>query len=77
MQIGFIGLGTMGASMAANLQKAGYRLVVHDVRREAAAPHEAAGAVWASFQWFDPGDRRRLDDFADRYCPYWRTVHHL
>ena len=48
MQIGFIGLGTMGASMAANLQKAGYRLVVHDVRREAAAPHEAAGAVWAS-----------------------------
>ena len=48
MQIGFIGLGTMGASMAANLQKAGYRLVVHDIRREAAAPHEAAGAVWAS-----------------------------
>ena len=31
MQIGFIGLGTMGASMAANLQKAGYKLVVHDV----------------------------------------------
>jgi 3-hydroxyisobutyrate dehydrogenase-like beta-hydroxyacid dehydrogenase len=48
MQIGFIGLGTMGASMAANLQKAGYRLVVHDVRREAAAPHEAAGAIWAA-----------------------------
>jgi 3-hydroxyisobutyrate dehydrogenase-like beta-hydroxyacid dehydrogenase len=48
MQIGFIGLGTMGASMAANLQKTGHRLVVHDVRREAAAPHEAAGAVWVS-----------------------------
>ena len=28
MQVGFIGLGTMGASMAANLQKAGYKLVV-------------------------------------------------
>jgi len=27
MQVGFIGLGTMGASMAANLQKAGYKLV--------------------------------------------------
>src|SRR5262249_49555152 len=48
MQVGFIGLGTMGASMAANLQKAGYRLVVNDVKREAAAPHLAAGAVWAA-----------------------------
>jgi len=47
MQIGFIGLGTMGASMAANLQKAGHRLIVHDVRRESAAPHLAAGARWA------------------------------
>lgn len=47
MQIGFIGLGTMGASMAANLQKAGYRLVVYDLQRAAAAPHIAAGAVWA------------------------------
>src|SRR6266849_5675197 len=47
MQVGFIGLGTMGASMAANLQKAGYRLLVHDARREAAARHVAAGAVWA------------------------------
>ncbi len=47
MQVGFIGLGTMGASMAANLQKAGHRLVVHDVRRSAAEPHLAAGAVWA------------------------------
>ena len=48
MQVGFIGLGTMGASMAANLQKAGYKLVVNDVRREAAAPHLKAGAVWAA-----------------------------
>ena len=47
MQVGFIGLGTMGAKMAASLQKAGYRLVVHDLRRDAAAPHLAAGAVWA------------------------------
>jgi len=48
MQVGFIGLGTMGASMAANLQKAGHRLTVHDLRREAAAPHLAAGATWAA-----------------------------
>jgi len=47
MQVGFIGLGTMGAKMAASLQKAGYRLMVHDLRRDAAAPHLAAGAVWA------------------------------
>ncbi|MBT5666395.1 MAG: NAD(P)-binding domain-containing protein, partial [Rhodospirillaceae bacterium] len=30
MKIGFIGLGTMGAHMAANLQKAGHDLIVHD-----------------------------------------------
>lgn len=47
MKIGFIGLGTMGRHMAANLQKAGHALVVNDVRREAAAPHLAAGATWA------------------------------
>ena len=44
MPVGFIGLGTMGASMAANLQKAGYKLVVHDVRAETSAPHLEAGA---------------------------------
>jgi len=47
MQIGFIGLGTMGASMAANLQKAGHTLVVNDIRRASAARHLSAGAVWA------------------------------
>src|SRR5215204_4178369 len=47
MRVGFIGLGTMGAKMATNLQKAGYQLVVYDLQREAAAPHLAAGAVWA------------------------------
>lgn len=47
MKVGFIGLGTMGAHMAANLQKSGFELVVHDVRRTAAERHLAAGAVWA------------------------------
>ena len=47
MKVGFIGLGIMGKSMAANLQKAGYELVVHDIKRDAAAPHIKAGAVWA------------------------------
>ena len=48
MQLGFIGLGTMGASMAANLQKAGHKLIVFDISRAAAEPHLAAGAVWAA-----------------------------
>ena len=47
MQVGFIGLGTMGARMAANLQHAGYKLVVNDLRKDAAAPHLGAGAIWA------------------------------
>jgi 3-hydroxyisobutyrate dehydrogenase len=47
MKIGFIGLGTMGAFIAANLQKAGYALVIHDIRREAGANRLSAGAVWA------------------------------
>ena len=47
MRIGFIGLGMMGAGMAGNLQKAGHQLVVHDLSRQAASRHLAAGAVWA------------------------------
>jgi 3-hydroxyisobutyrate dehydrogenase len=46
MKIGFIGLGTMGASMASNLQSAGHDLSVNDIRREAASPHLAKGAAW-------------------------------
>lgn len=47
MQIGFIGLGTMGGGMAANVLKAGYDLSVHDIRREAATPLLENGASWA------------------------------
>ena len=46
MTVGFIGLGLMGASMASNLQKAGHALVVHDISRQAASQHVAAGAQW-------------------------------
>jgi 3-hydroxyisobutyrate dehydrogenase len=48
MRIAFIGLGNMGRHMAANLQKAGHELVVHDVRREAGDSHVANGARWAN-----------------------------
>lgn len=47
MKIGFIGLGTMGGGMAANVLKAGYELVAHDIRREAATPLLENGASWA------------------------------
>lgn len=47
MKVGFIGLGTMGSSMALNTIKGGHELVVYDVRRDAAGPHLEAGATWA------------------------------
>ena len=47
MKVGFIGLGTMGASMAYNCLQGGNEMVVHDIRREAATQHLEAGAVWA------------------------------
>jgi 3-hydroxyisobutyrate dehydrogenase-like beta-hydroxyacid dehydrogenase len=45
--VGFIGLGTMGGKMAANIQKAGYKVIVHDLHRQAASHHLQAGAEWA------------------------------
>jgi 3-hydroxyisobutyrate dehydrogenase len=48
MRVAFIGLGNMGGSMALNLMKAGHTLVVHDIRKEAGAPHIAQGAKWAA-----------------------------
>ena len=46
MRVGFIGLGTMGASMALNLRAAGYDIIVNDIRRETGAPHLNAGGSW-------------------------------
>ena len=45
--VGFIGLGTMGGKMATNIQKAGYKVVVHDLHRQSAGHHLQAGAEWA------------------------------
>ena len=44
--LGFIGTGGMGSGMAANLIKAGYSLVVNDLRREQARGLEGQGAVF-------------------------------
>lgn len=48
MRVGFIGLGNMGSPMADFAQRAGHSLVVHDLRREAAASLLEGGATWAS-----------------------------
>jgi 3-hydroxyisobutyrate dehydrogenase-like beta-hydroxyacid dehydrogenase len=45
--VGFIGLGTMGGRIAANIQKAGYEVIVHDLHRQSASHHLQAGASWA------------------------------
>ena len=47
-RVAFIGLGVMGAAMAANIARAGFALTVHSRSRDKAAPLEAAGAVWAA-----------------------------
>jgi len=44
MRVGFIGLGTMGRNAAASIRRAGFDLVVHDIRPEAIAPFVAQGA---------------------------------
>jgi 3-hydroxyisobutyrate dehydrogenase len=48
MKVGFIGLGNMGLPMSRNILAAGHDLVVHDLRREAAAGLVADGAAWAA-----------------------------
>lgn len=48
MNVGFIGLGTMGSSMATNLAAAGHRLVVHDLDRSSADGLVEGGARWAA-----------------------------
>jgi 3-hydroxyisobutyrate dehydrogenase-like beta-hydroxyacid dehydrogenase len=48
MKVGFIGLGTMGSSIAMNAIRGGHELVVNDIRRESATPHLEAGAQWAN-----------------------------
>ena len=48
MNVGFIGIGTMGAPMARNILKKGHRLIVADVVPEAVASLAAAGATPAA-----------------------------
>src|SRR5215813_8634163 len=48
MRVGFIGLGNMGEPLAGFVSKAGFPLVVHDLRKEVAATLLESGATWAA-----------------------------
>jgi 3-hydroxyisobutyrate dehydrogenase len=58
--IGFIGLGNMGGGMAANIQKAGYPMVVYDIREGATRPFLERGARLAS----SPAEVARLSNIT-------------
>ena len=58
MKIGFIGLGIMGSRMAANLQKQGFDLIVHNRTKARAEALIAKGAGWAE----TPADLARQVD---------------
>ncbi|WP_191085979.1 NAD(P)-dependent oxidoreductase [Roseococcus microcysteis] len=45
-RVAFVGLGIMGAAMAANLKRAGFDLAIHSRSRGKAAELEAMGAHW-------------------------------
>ena len=47
MNVGFVGLGTMGGAVAYNLLRAGFDLIVHDIRPQAAEKPLTLGATWA------------------------------
>ena len=68
--VGFIGLGNMGMGMAANIQKADYPLVVHDVRPAAAQPFVDAGARQAD----SAAEVARLSDVVFTSLPGPREV---
>src|SRR5437899_2361805 len=61
MRVGFIGLGNMGEPLAGFVLKAGFPLVIHDVRKEAATDLLSRGALWA-------GSAREVAAQSDVIC---------
>ena len=55
MKIGFVGLGMMGGGMSLNIRRAGYDMIVHDIRQESAERQIEMGL----------GQSDRPDDGAD------------
>ena len=63
--VGFIGLGNMGGGMSLNIQKAGYPMVVYDLKEEAAKPLLEGGARLAG----SPAEVARLSDVTFTSLP--------
>ena len=63
--IGFIGLGNMGGGMSANIQRAGYPMVVYDIREEMTRPLLEGGARLAN----SPSEVARLSDVTFTSLP--------
>lgn len=64
-KVGFIGLGNMGGGMAGNIQKAGYPMVVYDIREGATRRFLEGGARLAS----SPAEVARLSDVTFTSLP--------
>lgn len=69
-QIGFVGTGGMGSGMAANLLKAGFGVVVNDIRREVTRPLEENGAVFKG----SPREVAEASDVVLSMLPYGAAV---
>ena len=63
--VGFIGLGNMGGGMSNNIQKAGYPMVVYDLREEVIKPLLDGGARLAG----SPAEVARLSDVTFTSLP--------
>lgn len=70
MQLGFVGLGKMGAAMAQNLLRAGHQLVVYNRSRDKAKPLEQQGARVAD----SPADVARQSEAVLTMLPDDRAV---
>ncbi|WP_435746942.1 NAD(P)-dependent oxidoreductase [Nocardioides sp. SYSU DS0663] len=64
-RVGFIGLGSMGSGMTRNLLRAGFPLVVHDVRAEVLEEYAALGAELAD----SPADLASRSDVVITMLP--------
>ena len=71
--VGFIGLGRLGTPMALNIQKAGYPMVVHDVREAATRPLLEGGAKLAG----SPAEAAGLSEIVCTSLPAPRDVEAL
>ena len=71
MKVGFIGLGTMGGSMAYNALQGGHELVVHDIRRASETRHLEAGAsALHARQQVEVGDTAARDAVRLERCDH-------